>query len=57
MNVLMTIKNNWKKSLLLSCVVGYGVSTLKTNIEYVNDSKNNEFENTYNYIVSELSAI
>ncbi|EDW57490.1 acylglycerol kinase, mitochondrial [Drosophila virilis] len=33
MNVVTTIKNNWKKSVLLSCVVGYGISTLKTNIE------------------------
>ncbi|XP_001992951.2 acylglycerol kinase, mitochondrial isoform X1 [Drosophila grimshawi] len=33
MNVLRTIRNNWKKSVFFSCIVGYGVSTISTNIQ------------------------
>ncbi|KAH8263205.1 hypothetical protein KR044_005809 [Drosophila immigrans] len=33
MNVLRTLRNNWKKSVFFSGVLGYGASTLKTHIE------------------------
>ncbi|XP_060650343.1 acylglycerol kinase, mitochondrial [Drosophila nasuta] len=43
MNVLRTIRNNWKKSVFFSGLLGYGISTLKTNIEikqYMNEFSN-----------------
>ncbi|XP_002002875.4 acylglycerol kinase, mitochondrial [Drosophila mojavensis] len=43
MNTLKLIRNNWKKSLFLSCVVGYGVSTIKTKLDiklYMNKLSN-----------------
>ncbi|TDG45659.1 hypothetical protein AWZ03_007934 [Drosophila navojoa] len=43
MNTLKLIRNNWKKSLFLSCVVGYGASTIKSKLDiklYMNKLSN-----------------
>ncbi|KAL7739340.1 hypothetical protein ACLKA6_003951 [Drosophila palustris] len=43
MNALRVLRNNWKKSVFISGLMGYGLSTLKTNIEirqYMNEFSN-----------------
>ncbi|KAH8408166.1 hypothetical protein KR222_005690 [Zaprionus bogoriensis] len=52
MNALKVIRNNWKKSVFATCLVGYSISSLKTNLEikkYMNDLSNEVLHSNQNF--------